>query len=363
MPCTPVPAFIRSAVRSFQGAAGGVRHLARERMCDEAVSVAGPFFIAGTARCGTSQLVRVLGEHPEVFGLERESRFLVDPGGFEDLVRALTVAYTPYQADDALRRLAWLMHERLTGQSSEAFRGWSLADEVGSAHFRAAVDWLWDRLTWYEFDEVVPPLSHQYGRWQYAPGEARVCRRVMGRYYPDRRELVALLREFTLNLFGGAATRAGKRTWCEKTPLNLLSVPFLREMFPEATIVVIMRHPYQVAASHLDQPWAPSTIDGVLNWLEPIYRRWLTQRRAFLDDPGYVEVKAERIAAEWPDSRRKLLERLGLPDVGTSSTFSASRLAHREDQLAADQRSQVCARLSWAAEELGYEPGAIVPAR
>jgi hypothetical protein len=64
----------------------------------------------------------VLGEHPQVHALERESRFLVDPGGFEDLARALTVAYTPFHADDALGRLAWLLNVQLTGHSEEVFR-------------------------------------------------------------------------------------------------------------------------------------------------------------------------------------------------------------------------------------------------
>jgi hypothetical protein len=58
-------------------------------------AVSGPLFVGGTGKCGTSQLTRVLGEHPQVYALEWESRFLVDPGGFEDLARALTVAYTP----------------------------------------------------------------------------------------------------------------------------------------------------------------------------------------------------------------------------------------------------------------------------
>jgi hypothetical protein len=74
--------------------------------------VSGPFFVGGTGRCGTSQLTRVLGGHPQVHALKWESRFLVDPGGFEDLARALTVAYTPYHADDALGRLAWLLNVR-----------------------------------------------------------------------------------------------------------------------------------------------------------------------------------------------------------------------------------------------------------
>jgi hypothetical protein len=74
-----------------------------------------------------------------------------------------------------------------------------------------------------------------------------------------------------------------------------------------------------VAASRLDQPWAPSTLDGVLGWLEPVYRRWLAQRPALLADRRYLEVKAENLAAGWPATRRDLFERLGLPDAATKN--------------------------------------------
>jgi omega-hydroxy-beta-dihydromenaquinone-9 sulfotransferase len=317
--------------------------------------VTGPFFIGGTGRCGTSQLQRVLGDHPDVHAVLWESRFLVDPGGFEDLVRALTTGYTPYHADDALRRLAWLLNERLTGHTAEAFRGWGLARELGTEHYRAAVSRLWDRLAWYEFDESVPPLSGRDGRWQHAPGEPRAHRRVVARHFPDRAELIAIVREFTAGLFGAAADRAGKRAWCEKTPFNLLSIPFLHELFPEATIVVIMRDPLHVAASHLDQPWAPARLEDVLNWLEPIYRRWLGQRPSLLASPWYAEVRAEDLAAGWPASRRALFGRLGLPDADTASVFTAEALRQRDGKLDAAARSLVASRLRWAADELGYQ--------
>ncbi len=151
-----------------------------------------------------------------------------------------------------------------------------------------------------------------------------------------------------------AAEAAGKRTWCEKTPFNLLSAPFLLELFPEATVVVIMRHPVHVAASHLDQPWAPSSLEGVLGWLEPVCQRWLAQRPALLQDRRYVEVKAETLAGDWPDSRRELFDRLGLPDADTASTFAADRLAIRRAQLSDAEHAQVVSRVGWAAEELGY---------
>jgi len=329
--------------------------LPRDWPASQAKPVAGPFFVAGTGRCGTSHLTRVLGEHPRVHALVWESRFLVDPGGFEDLARALTVAYTPYHSDDALRRLDWLLTQRLTGLTYEAFRGWGLAAEIGAERYQAACDRLWQQLTWYEFDEEVPPLTNEHGR-EYAAGEPRSLRRVVARYFADRSELIAIVREFTDDLFGGAASRAGKATWCEKTPFNLLSMPFLLEVFPEATVVVITRHPYHVAASHLDQSWAPSDLRQVLNWLEPIYRRWLAQRRELANDPRHVEVKAEELAADWQASRTTLFERLGLPDAHTPSAFAASLLDHRDGQLGPAQRAQVAARLCWAAEELGYQP-------
>ena len=70
-------------------------------------------------------------------------------------------------------------------------------------------------------------------------------------------------------MFGGAAADAGKPTWCEKTPFNVLSAPFLWELFPEATIVHITRHPVAVVASHLHQTWAPTELWQVVAWLAP----------------------------------------------------------------------------------------------
>ena len=113
---------------------------------------------------------------------------------------------------------------RLTGHSKEVFRGWRLAEELGIERYRAAVGRLWQQLAWYEFDEAVPPLGYRSGL-DHAPGEPRVRRRVVARYFPGRAELTRILREFTAGLFGAAAEAAGRRTWCEKTPFNLLSVP------------------------------------------------------------------------------------------------------------------------------------------
>ena len=43
---------------------------------------------------------------------------------------------------------------------------------------------------------------------------------------------------------------------------------FLWELVPEATIVHIKRHPVAVVASHVDQSWAPPTVDGLQQFLK-----------------------------------------------------------------------------------------------
>lgn len=315
----------------------------------------GPFFIAGTARCGTTRLRQVLGEHPEVYAVRWESRFIVDPGGFADAVLPLTEGYTPLRAQDTMRRLADMLACRVAGYGDGLMRGTGLLDEVGHDCYAQAVATLWERLTWYEFDTIVPPLSYRFGRWQYSPGEPRSAHAVVARHFTDRAELIAAFREFTDTVFGAAARQAGKRIWCEKSPPgNLMFIPFLLELFPQATVVAVMRHPVHVAASFLDQPWAPRTLADILHFLEPVYRSWLAARPALLGDPRYLEVKSEELAEDWPRRRRKLFADLELPDADTPSTFEPERLGHRDGQLDARQRAEAEDGLGFAIQALGY---------
>src|SRR5947208_2167639 len=62
--------------------------------------VSGPFFVGGTGRCGTSQLMRALDEHPQVHALEWESRFLVDVGGEREPAAAVGVEDRPKTAGE-----------------------------------------------------------------------------------------------------------------------------------------------------------------------------------------------------------------------------------------------------------------------
>jgi hypothetical protein len=314
----------------------------------------GPFFVGGTGRSGTTRLTTVIGQHPAVYALPDETRFLIDPGGLEELAHALTDAYTVYRGEDALRRFDYLMRETLCGRTQTAFRGWDLPSMVGPARYWAALDRLWEQLAWYAFDEGIPAGGRLPPRGPYEPATHH---RIVPRYFGDRSALIAVMRGFVEALFAGAAAEHGKQTWCEKTPLNILSAPFLWELFPQATIVHIMRHPVAVVASHVHQPWAPAELWQIVAWLSPIYERWLRIRDSLDPQPArLVEVHLEDLAEDWPRQRTLLFEALGLEDAETQAGFERPAVHHRDSQLSADERASVVRELGWAIERLGYDP-------
>ncbi|WBB71223.1 sulfotransferase [Micromonospora sp. WMMD1128] len=313
-----------------------------------------PVFVAGTGRSGTSRIADIIGEHPLIHRIPMETRFIVDPGGLRDLADALTHRYDPIVGEDALHRLSDLLTVRIPGRRDD--RGGTVPELVGERRYRDAVHRLWPRLVACAYDEPTPAEGFGDADRPAGPFAPPSRRRILPRHFRDRDELLGILRDLVDTMFGGAAVDAGKPTWCEKTPFNLLCMDFLWELVPEATIVHIKRHPLAVLASHLAQPWAPPTVDGALAYLTAVYHRWLTWRNTVdLTGRRYVEVKAEDLAADWPGQRRALFAQLGVDDAVTVATFQSHKLAHRDNQFDDETREYVTAALGTIITAMGYE--------
>lgn len=83
----------------------------------------------------------------------------------------------------------------------------------------------------------------------------------IGAYLADRQPSVAAMLESLTELH---AQRAGKRRWLEKTPRHLLMTDTLRELWPDAYIVRIVRDPRDVALSLAGMPFAKDSVVGNL---------------------------------------------------------------------------------------------------
>lgn len=99
---------------------------------------------------------------------------------------------------------------------------------------------------------------------------------------------------------------AGKSRWAEKTPQNIRNLDWIRERFPEASIIHIIRDGRDVVCSmrgHPDWRWVDGAWQKVLvpRPLQWYAQRWIDDVAtgiAWRGDPRYVEVRYEDLVAD-----------------------------------------------------------------
>ena len=168
--------------------------------------MAGPIFVGGSGRSGTTVVAHLLARDRGVSLVPVELRVHSDPGG--------------------------------------------LADAVAG---RVPLDWLLERLRGYWKERVS------------AGGDPRGLTRLM----PEPEYDAAVERfaaEFPADRAGAARrfveslTACGTPAWVEMSPPNCAAAPGLARMFPEARFVHVLRSGLDVACSYREQPWAPGDL-------------------------------------------------------------------------------------------------------
>ncbi|MGH7859848.1 MAG: sulfotransferase, partial [Candidatus Binatia bacterium] len=210
-----------------------------------------PIFIGGTGRSGTTILKRILVRHPAIFGLREEARFMIDPDGLISLVDALSTRWSPGPTDKALRRFEALMKSlkkispwaRVQKRIFDRFRvdlfaiisppeyaSYDLGRSLGYAHFDSTLERFMGQLV----DTRFP------GRW---PGSAAFRPRPVVTHARRfaREEIAQRSAGFVHELLSEALRAKGASRWCDDTPMNLLQIDFLRELFPDLRFIHIFR--------------------------------------------------------------------------------------------------------------------------
>lgn len=193
-----------------------------------------PVFIVGGSRSGTSLLAAMLNGHSSIAcGTETQ---ILKKIPHRRLKQVLDDASWPDQAVKHLSRI-------------------TLAGQRVIDNFEISEQELRDTLS------------------QYPPGVAALFESIAGVY----------------------AYRQGKERWAEKTPRHILNLETLRDAFPKAKIIRIMRDPRDAAISMCQLPWAS---DHVLTNFY-IASDWYHQSDSFFDkDSGSITVIYEDLIKE-----------------------------------------------------------------
>ena len=77
---------------------------------------------------------------------------------------------------------------------------------------------------------------------------------------------VRLIIEGIVRAYGGGKRHPGSEVWVDHTPLNIKTTSLLRQFFPDAVYVHVLRDPRGVAASVLPLAWGPNGSDQFVDW-------------------------------------------------------------------------------------------------
>ena len=205
-------------------------------------------FIVGCGRSGTTLLRAMLDSHPEL-AVPAETKFIARMGA-------------------ARRR-----YERPSGFDAERF--------VADMFRRTALEERWE-LSRSDVTSVLrerPPADY-----------ADAVRRV----------------------FAAMAEQRGKTRYGNKTPIHVMTMPLLAEIFPEARFVHLIRDGRDVTLSYLETEFGPTTVvGGALHWRRHVSRGRATGRELGLS--RYHEVKYEDLVAAPEAILRPICVFLGLP--------------------------------------------------
>jgi hypothetical protein len=332
-------------------------------------------FVGGSGRSGTTVLLRAIGEHPDVYSIPVETRFLVDNDGLLDLFNCLTHDFSLSRARGALFRFQQLMTEQLANPLTQPYPKHDFPKLFGEQLYADSIERLVSRINRHHFEgsdyPAAPqslPLSYRVAR-RLESAARRLSRRQlspvpMAATQPlltqprllDADEAFAILGEFVEQLFGGAALAQQKPIWCEKTPHNLLHTKFLLSLCEQSAMIHVYRDPRGIVHSMTKQPWAPDGLEANCQYVEDFYRAWATrknelgslqQRLVEFSLEALVEAPAEAMAPMW--------ELCGLAPPPTTFEFDSKTAYAWRDEMSTADFDWVSQRLRSTIEQLGYE--------
>jgi len=168
------------------------------------------------------------------------------------------------------------------------------------------------------------------------------------RYPQDVHRLDAAQCEQLRNVYWGLVRKTvqlepGQRL-VDKNPLNMLRLPLLHRLFPEARIILALRHPCDVVLSCYMQSFgAPafmvlcSTLQRLARGYVNAMRGWL--RNAELLQPRILSLRYEDLLADFSGNAQRIGEFIGVTD--TTPMLAFHEHAQRKGYIATPSYAQV----------------------
>ncbi len=303
-------------------------------------------FVGGPGRSGTSFVADRLGRHPEVASLpDIELKIFCERNGLQDLFHVLVESYSPNRARTVTRQFRQLVEALVAGRHGQP----ALTTVAPAARWQAI------------FDAFLAALADS--------GHPRMCseaafltaaRRLLARIaaVAGAQAVAPAPAPATESTREDRAPRRMQWLFLEKTPHNLLALPFLARLAPAARYLHVMRDPRAIAWSLTTMRWGPGELAEAAAWVANYCRAW-TRAETFAAEHGLplLRVHIEDLAAAPGAGARRLTSTLGLEPVDDLLAGAEPGLLERWITRAGRaERRLLDRRLGGWARHFGYDP-------
>ena len=309
--------------------------------------------------------MRIFKEHPEVYSFHNELRVLTDSDGLIPLLDSLSSGFTTVRGREALYRFERMMKYDLITPDRTPYKGYDMRLEFGMEYFRL-IDEFIARVTAGQSSNKVGHRNYEELFYLSHEKKGLFRRRMMERDYDDdtvyvpkffenRAELEKIAAQFVDDLFCIPMHRAGKSTWCEKTPNNLQSMLELIRLFPDALFIHIKRDPRGVLQSYMKQWWAPSDLQIAVSLLEQIYRKWFYIKERLPAHANVIEVRLEDLVSKPVETFSRIASKGGLLNEWPAIVkLSDKKANYWRDELSLERVRELEMALGDIIPKMGY---------
>lgn len=118
-------------------------------------------------------------------------------------------------------------------------------------------------------------------------------------------------------VFGDFALQLGMQRWGDKSPEYLHDLPRLRDLFPDAKYVHLVRDGRDVTLSHLGRHWGPKSVFcGAMEWSQRV--RWVRQFAHTIPAGQFLEIRYEDLLRQPLEALDRLIPFLGIEGLSAA---------------------------------------------
>ncbi len=273
------------------------------------------FLVGGSGRSGTTILSKLLATHPQLTETP-ETRFLVDPGGICDFYN-VAKTWTPYNAHYAFADLERVLKQvsststidriivRLEKKLKELLPQFRLSARYSSLEICKIAP---------SFETLVKDYLNSIRTCSYPMNWVGMERfeKYCFNHIPDQqRETLLATRQFLENYFADVCKSLHSDYYFEKNTWNILHYKTINEIYPNLKLVHIVRDPYDVILSYMQQSWMPCDVKVATSIYVDIMTKWLREKAQY--PYNYIEVKFEDLVRKPFEIMSKIYQFFNLP--------------------------------------------------